>query len=128
MFFFRILLSHLPLMSQLFFGLSPSSLFFLFFFLNTIAGASHVLDPHHEVWKPQFSSGDQTDESRIPFFNSGFAACPSCGEKNIWRFEEKAGVKPNGDTFGTEVFLCQTKGCGWSTSFMYDDGGDNLLG
>ncbi|KAK3769730.1 hypothetical protein RRG08_062071 [Elysia crispata] len=79
-------------------------------------------DPHHEVWKPQFSCGDQTDESRIPFYNSGFAACPRCGEKNIWRFEEKAGIRPNGDTFGTEVFMCQTKGCGWSTSFMYDDG------
>ncbi|GFN78338.1 hypothetical protein PoB_000484400 [Plakobranchus ocellatus] len=80
-------------------------------------------DPHHEVWKPQFSSGDQRDESRIPFYNCGFSACVKCGERNIWRFEEKAGIRPNGDTFGTAVFMCQTKGCEWSTSFMFDDGG-----
>uniref|UniRef100_A0A0B6ZR39 Uncharacterized protein n=1 Tax=Arion vulgaris TaxID=1028688 RepID=A0A0B6ZR39_9EUPU len=79
-------------------------------------------DPHHEIWKPQFSSGDQTDKGRLPFFNSGFAACPECGERNVWRFEEKAGIKPNGDTYGTELFICQTKECGWRTSFKYDDG------
>lgn len=83
---------------------------------------THRQDPHTHVWKPQSSKGDQADKSRIPFFNSGFAACIKCGERNVWRFEEKAGVRPNGDTYGTESFRCQTKACRWKTSFKYDDG------
>lgn len=79
-------------------------------------------DPNHEVWKPQSSRGDQTMDHRMVFFNSGFAICPICGERNIWRFEEKAGVRSNGNTYGTELFVCQTKSCGWKTSFLYDDG------
>ncbi|XP_041362289.1 uncharacterized protein LOC121378272 [Gigantopelta aegis] len=79
-------------------------------------------DPNLDIWKDQFSTGDQTDTSRIAFYNSGLAACVKCGEKNIGRFEEKAGIRANGETFGTEVFLCQTKGCKWETSFKFDDG------
>ncbi|KAK7113706.1 uncharacterized protein [Littorina saxatilis] len=79
-------------------------------------------DPHKLIWKPQSSKGDQADESRIPFFNSGFTTCPKCGECDVWRFEETAGIRENGDTYGTETFRCQTKGCKWKTSFKYDNG------
>ena len=83
-------------------------------------------DPHKLIWKPQSSSGDQSDESRVAFYNSGFAACVKCGERNVWRFEEKAGIRQNGETYGTEIFRCQTKGCKWKTSFKYDDKGRGM--
>ncbi|KAK7507564.1 hypothetical protein BaRGS_00001499 [Batillaria attramentaria] len=80
-----------------------------------------LLYPHTEVWKPQRSTGDQEDSSRIPFFNSGFSACIRCGKQNVLCFEEKAGIRQNGEQFGTKIFLCQTRGCKWRTSFKYDD-------
>lgn len=45
----------------------------------------------------------------------------------MWRFEEKAGIRENGETYGTEIFRCQTKGCKWKTSFKYDDKGRNMF-
>lgn len=87
-----------------------------------VAGAvTDKNDPHTEIWKPQRSTGDQEDSSRIPFYNSGFSACVKCGRQNVMCFEEKAGVRSNGDVFGTKIFLCQTPGCKWRTSFKYDD-------
>ncbi|XP_076452870.1 uncharacterized protein LOC143288362 [Babylonia areolata] len=86
-----------------------------------------VHDPHKHIWKPQFSYGDQSHESRVAFYNSGFAACIRCGNRHVWRYEEKAGIRPNGETYGTEIFRCQTRGCKWKTSFKYDDGVPNCV-
>ncbi len=35
-----------------------------------------------------------------------------------------AGCRRNGDGYGTAVFACGKDGCGWVTSFRYDEGGD----
>ena len=84
-------------------------------------------DPHRLIWREQFSTGDQSKESRVSFFNSGFAACVKCGQGDVWRFEETAGVRENGDMYGTAIFRCQNKQCKWKTSFMFDDGGKLLF-
>ncbi|KAK6170859.1 hypothetical protein SNE40_019154 [Patella caerulea] len=90
--------------------------------ISPVSGrVTEIDDPNKDVWREQYSSGDQKDKSRIPFWNSGFSACPKCGERNMDRFEERAGIRYNGETYGTEVFMCKTKDCKWSTSFKFDD-------
>lgn len=74
-------------------------------------------------WGTQFSTGDQSKDSREPFWASGFKVCQSCSGKNITSKTEVAGCRHNGDGYGTEVFTC--KDCGWETSFQYDEAGDS---
>jgi hypothetical protein len=67
----------------------------------------------------QFSSGDQYDENRYSFWESGFSVCPHCTASGVASDEHCAGVRMNGDSYGTAVFSC--KSCRWSTSFQYDE-------
>ena len=67
----------------------------------------------------QFSCGDQSKDSRYRFWNEGFQICPVCKSKNIRKTSEVAGVRHNGDAYGTDVFVCSD--CKWMTSFQYDD-------
>lgn len=73
------------------------------------------------VWSEQFALGDQSEESRIAFWNSGFVACIRCGKRGLEIQEERSGVRTNGEAYGTEMFLCPNKECGWETSFQFDD-------
>lgn len=73
-------------------------------------------------WGTQFSTGDQSKDSREVFWAGGFKTCQSCGKQTITSKTEVAGCRHNGDGYGTEVFTCTT--CGWETSFQYDEQGD----
>ena len=66
----------------------------------------------------QYSTGDQGD-SRKAFWESGYRKCPQCDKSEIQSTKDCAGVRMNGDDYGTEVFKC--KACGWGTSFQYDE-------
>jgi hypothetical protein len=76
----------------------------------------------------QFSTGDQSCASKEVFWRSGFKKCPnkSCtnenNEETILESNHVAGVRNNGDAYGTCVFTC--KSCGWNTSFLYDEASD----
>lgn len=76
----------------------------------------------------QFARGDQSCTGKQLFWRSGFNKCPnkSCSdEKNKGTIKESnhvAGVRNNGDAYGTCVFTCKT--CGWTTSFLYDEASD----
>lgn len=74
-------------------------------------------------WGEQFSTGDQSNDSRNAFYESSFKKCMGCGvEGAIDSKDHVAGCRHNGDGYGTTVFTC-TK-CRWSTSFQYDEAGD----
>ena len=66
----------------------------------------------------QFSTGDQGG-SKIKFWEGGMRSCPSCSGSSISQSTHCAGVRHNGDGYGTEVYSC--KDCSWKTSFQYDD-------
>jgi hypothetical protein len=71
----------------------------------------------------QFSSGDQ-GALKVKFWRSGMQSCPRCGS-GVRTETHCAGCRMNGDGYGTEVYACtSTEGCGWSTSFQYDDASD----
>ena len=70
----------------------------------------------------QFSSGDQSIESRKAFYASNFASCVKCHDKNMVEDRRVAGCRMNGDAYGTTVFACAL--CKWSTSFQWDDAAD----
>jgi hypothetical protein len=76
-------------------------------------------------WGEQTSIGDQTTDSRFEFWKSGFKECQLCHQRNIKEEVNSAGCRHNGDGYGTVFFICQNEGCGWKTSFLYDeaDGG-----
>jgi hypothetical protein len=74
------------------------------------------------VYGAQFGTGDQSDWKR-QFWKSGFATCPQCAKTDIDKKGHGAGCRQNGDGYGTEVFTC--KGCGWKTSFQYDDAAES---
>jgi hypothetical protein len=67
----------------------------------------------------QFSTGDQSNESRIKFYNNDCEKCIHCDSKEIDKEHVIANCRMNGDAYGTDVFSC-TK-CGWYTSFHWDD-------
>ena len=73
-------------------------------------------------WGEQFSTGDQSRESRKEFANSGFSTCPKCKQSKIKEERHSAGCRMNGDGYGTTVFECLE--CKWKTSFQYDDASD----
>jgi len=66
----------------------------------------------------QFRSGDQGD-ARERLWRSGFSTCPSCSAKEIKSEDHVAGVRHNGDGYGTTTFKCGK--CKWNTSFQYDE-------
>jgi hypothetical protein len=77
----------------------------------------------------QFSTGEQSIAIKERFWNSGFSRCQNvsciCADKNektIQSVSRPAGWRFNGDGYGTGVFTCI--GCGWSTSFQYDEASD----
>jgi hypothetical protein len=73
----------------------------------------------------QFSTGDQSFASKELFWRSGFNKCPnkSCsGKGSIKESNHVAGVRNNGDAYGTCVFTCEK--CKWTTSFLYDEASD----
>ena len=70
-------------------------------------------------WREQFSTGDQTRESRKAFCDLRFKRCVKCSSNKIKEERFLAGVRPNGDAVGTDVFTCEA--CGWHTSFQFDD-------
>jgi len=53
---------------------------------------------------------------------SGYSACPQCKSSNIRSETHCAGVRHNGDGYGTEVFKCED--CSWETSYQYDEAGE----
>ncbi len=73
-------------------------------------------------WGEQFSSGDQSYQSRHTFWLNGFRSCPKCQSVDIATSTEVAGCRRNGDGYGTEVFTCNK--CKWNTSFQYDEASD----
>ena len=75
-------------------------------------------------WSEQFSSGDQGPNKRS-FFMSGYSACPQCKSSNVKSETHCAGVRHNGDGYGTEVFKCEE--CSWETSYQYDEAGELML-
>ena len=70
----------------------------------------------------QFSTGDQSKESRQAFVKLYFAQCVKCNSKKIVEDRQAEGCRFNGDAYGTAVFTCGD--CGWKTSFHYDDASD----
>jgi hypothetical protein len=72
-------------------------------------------------YRDKFTEGDQSTESRNAFWNAGFQVCIKCDEKEIGKEKVTCGARPNGDMYGTEIFKCKNKACGWTTSFFYDD-------
>jgi hypothetical protein len=72
-------------------------------------------------WGEQFSTGDQGVD-RITFWEKDFKICPKCNwTGKFTNTTHCAGCRMNGDGYGTEVFKCE--GCGWQTSFLYDESG-----
>lgn len=72
----------------------------------------------------EFAKGDQSYQGRRKFWESGYKCCPACNGNNIKEETHSAGCRHNGDGYGTAVFTCETEGCNWRTSFLYDEGGD----
>ncbi len=70
-------------------------------------------------WGEQYSVGDQSQDSRKVFWQSGFSTCPLCNQKKIKNTVNCAGCRHNGDGYGTEDFTCTN--CNWTTSFQYDE-------
>ena len=56
---------------------------------------------------------------------SGYSACPQCKSSNVKSETHCAGVRHNGDGYGTEVFKCEE--CSWETSYQYDEAGELML-
>lgn len=76
-------------------------------------------------WGSQFSSGDQSRDARSEFANSSYSICPKCKGKDFRNEKTVAGCRHNGDGYGTEEYTC--RGCGWATSFQYDEAGDSYF-
>ncbi len=70
----------------------------------------------------QFKCGDQSNESRIKFFENGYRKCVKCDSDKIIKTEHKAACRWNGDAYGTDVFICNE--CKWITSFQWDEADD----
>lgn len=70
---------------------------------------------------------DQDNSSRIAFWNSDMTRCVMCGQTNMHCNEVIGGSKANGEEYGTNEYICKTPGCGWSTSFLWDDGSKKCL-
>ena len=79
-------------------------------------------DPNMAEWSGQAetTTGD-CEEDRIAFWNSGLSVCIKCGKKNLASQEIRAGVRANGEAYGTDVFTCKTEQCGWTVSLLFDD-------
>jgi len=76
------------------------------------------LDEDMTSWGEQFSQGDQGGNKKV-FYVNGYSCCPTCEGTNFTSETHCAGVRRNGDGYGTEVFTC--KDCSWETSFQYDE-------
>jgi len=74
------------------------------------------------TWGEQFTSGDQGDLKKVFWDDCGMSRCPKC-QGNTGMKQHSAGCRNNGDGYGTEVYTCEG-GCGWTTSFAYDEGGE----
>lgn len=69
-------------------------------------------------WGSQFSEGDH-GWNRTLFWDSSYSVCPACKGTDLSHVDYTAGCRHNGDGYGTTVYTC--KGCGWVTSFHYDE-------
>ena len=51
---------------------------------------------------------------------NGMTTCVKC-ESSTTETSYPAGVRRDGDSYGTTVFSCSSSTCTWSTSFQWDD-------
>ena len=104
-----------------------TSFFFLLFLIDLTVYSSYRIIPYSSSkvpssmssWGTQISVGDQSRRSKMSFANDRYAHCCQCQSDQITKHTDVAGVRHNGDAYGTDIYRCEV--CGWSTSYQWDD-------